>query len=237
MLSFFKSLKLNKLWLTKKISYQQVLRFLKLGTVFSLALFTVNLFLNVIFELPYNATAPTDAFFVLGGSINREIYVAQLAKQNPQLPVIISSGSEEPCILLVFRRSQAPINRVLLENCANSTFGNLFFTLPILERWHVRKVTVITSKSHLPRAKLLSYVLLGSHGISVDLKIAPEKGVPGNQEFWLKTAIDLVRSLGWALLSQGIKPSCSSLQRLEDVDLSAWKTQGFSCERQAELEY
>ena len=197
----------------------------------------VNILLNLIFKLPYNATLPSDAFLVLGGSINREIYAAQLAKQNPHTPILISQGSKEPCILLIFQRDQAPIDQVWLENCAESTFGNFFFSLPILERWQVRKVTLITSASHLPRAKLLSYVLLGSHGIWVDLDIAPETGVPGNQEFWFKTGIDLVRSLFWALLSQGIRPSCSKLYQLEDVDLSAWKTKGFTCEKQGKLKY
>lgn len=197
----------------------------------------VNLLLNLIFKLPHNATLPSDAFLVLGGSINREIYAAQLAKQNPHTPILISQGSKEPCILLIFQRDQAPIDQVWLENCAESTFGNFFFSLPVLERWQVRKVTLITSASHLPRAKLLSYVLLGSHGIWVDLDIAPETGVPGNQEFWFKTGIDLVRSLFWALLSQGIRPSCSKLYQLEDVDLSAWKTKGFRCEKQGKLKY
>ena len=193
--------------------------------------------MNIIFKLPYNATVPPDAFFVLGGSINREIYVAQLAKQNPQTPIIISQGSKEPCILLIFQRSQAPIDQVWLENCANSTFGNLFFSLPILERWQVRKVTVITSKTHLPRAKLISYILFGSHGIWVDLALAPEKGVPGNKEFPLKTGLDVTRSIFWAVLSQGIQPSCSKLYRLEDIDLSAWKVKGFACENQGKLKY
>ncbi len=210
---------------------------MRLGTISGLALLMVNILLNIIFKLPHNAALPSDAFLVLGGSINREIYAAQLAKQNPHTPILISQGSKEPCILLIFQRDQAPIDQVWLENCAESTFGNFFFSLPVLERWQVRKVTLITSASHLPRAKLLSYVLLGSHGIWVDLDIAPETGVPGNQEFWLKTGIDLVRSLFWALLSQGIGPSCSKLYQLEDVDLSTWKTKGFTCEKQGKLKY
>lgn len=174
---------------------------------------------------------------MLGGSVNREIYAAQLAKKYPQTPVLISHGSKEPCILLIFQRTQAPIDRVWLENCAESTFENFFFSLPILESWKVRKVTLITSNTHLPRAKFLSYIFFGFHGIWVDVDIAPEKGVPGNNEFWFKTLLDMTRSVGWAILSQGIKPHCSQVYRLKDVDLSAWKTRGFTCEKQAKLKY
>lgn len=37
---------------------------------------------------------PVDAFFVLGGSIQREIYVAQLDQKYPEIPILISQGSQ-----------------------------------------------------------------------------------------------------------------------------------------------
>ncbi len=39
-----------------------------------------------------------DAFFVLGGSIQREIHVANLTKKNPRIPVLISQGSSDACV-------------------------------------------------------------------------------------------------------------------------------------------
>ncbi|MGB3208787.1 MAG: hypothetical protein WBB28_27670 [Crinalium sp.] len=42
------------------------------------------------------ASRPVDAFFVLCGSIQREIYVAQLAQKYPEIPILISQGSQEP---------------------------------------------------------------------------------------------------------------------------------------------
>lgn len=225
------------MWLFNQIVNQKILKLLRLGIISVLSLLIINIILNIVLKLPGYKTLPSDAFLVLGGSINREIYAAQLAKVYPHTPILISHGSEEPCILLIFQRTNAPISQVWLENCAESTFDNFFFSLPILERWQVRKVTLITSKTHLPRAKLLADVLLGSHGIWVDLDIAPETGVPGNQEFWWKTGLDLLRSLGWAILSQGIRPSCSKLDKLQDVDLAAWKVKGFTCEKQAKLKF
>ncbi len=230
-------MKLRKLWLPKNIAYRKTLVFIKISLVSGLALLVVNILLNIFIKLPQSADLPSDAFLVLGGSVNREIYAAQLAKQYPQTPILISHGSKDPCILLIFQRIQAPISQVWLENCAESTFENFFFALPILESWQVRKVSLITSKTHLPRAQLLSYILLSSQGIWVDLDIAPETGIPGNNEFWAKTVLDVTRSIFWAILSQGIKPSCSKVYPLQDVDLTTWKIVGFSCEKQAKLKY
>ena len=218
--------------LTTKIrrSFKQVL-------LIGCLILTLNLLFNLIWKLPHNSSKPVDAFFVLGGSINREIYVAQLAKKHPEIPILISHGSDDPCILLVFQREQAPLNHVWLEKCAESTFGNFFFSLPLLTKWNTHKVKLITSATHLPRAKWLANILLGSHGISIELDIAPEKGVPGNYESPAKTLVDLIRSVFWALGSQIIQPPCSQVDKLSATDMQMWDEKGFTCERQAELDY
>ncbi|MEA5620515.1 ElyC/SanA/YdcF family protein [Cronbergia sp. UHCC 0137] len=176
-----------------------------------------------------------DAFFVLGGSIRREIYVTQLAKQYPQTPILISRGSPDPCIWLIFQRESADLRNVWLENCANSTFDNFYYGLPILRSWGVHKVKLITSGSHAIRSKLMAQIIFGSHGIWVESDVVQEQGIPGNQESWLKTGLDVTRSLFWAFFSQVIQPQCSQVTRLIDVDMSAWKQRGFRCEHQGQL--
>lgn len=74
------------------------------------------------------ARGPVDAYLVLGGSIPREIYVASIAKQYPDIPILISQGSPDPCIVLIFERDGAPMSRVWLEKCARSTFDNFYFS-------------------------------------------------------------------------------------------------------------
>ena len=182
--------------------------------------------------LHLNSSKPVDAFFVLGGSIRREIYVAQLAKRYPGTPILISQGSKDPCILLIFKREEARLEKVWLEKCADSTFGNFFFGVPILHRLGVHKVKLITSSTHLPRAQWLSQILLGARGIWVDLEIVEEQGVPGNHESTIKTALDVTRSLLWAPFSQIISPPCWSITKLEKVNLQKWRKKGFECERQ-----
>lgn len=192
------------------------------------------LLINTI-NLRSAASKPVDAFLVLGGSITREIHVAELAKEYPQVPILISQGSEDPCIWLIFQREKAPMQNVWLENCADSTFGNFYFSLPILSRWRVHKVQLITSPTHLPRAKWMAQIILGAHGIWVEPDIVQEQGIPGNQESKFKTGLDLTRSLLWAGLSQVIQPQCSAITPLLDVDMEYWQRRGFACENQGNL--
>ncbi|MEQ8540834.1 MAG: ElyC/SanA/YdcF family protein [Coleofasciculus sp. D1-CHI-01] len=214
-------------WLLSK----QRLRWLGLGLLSLVVILSIGL-LSSIFRLSAGAAAPVDTFFVLGGSIRREVYVTQLVKQHPQTPVLISQGSDEPCILLIFQKYNAPMGQVWLEKCADSTFGNFYFGIPILRQWGVRHVQLITSPTHLPRAGWMAQILLGANGIWVDVDTVQEKGIPGNQESWWKTGLDVTRSLVWALLSQGIQPHCSEVTPLTEVDLDAWQKSGFDCEYQ-----
>lgn len=183
------------------------------------------------------AAAPVDAYFVLGGSIKREIHAAELVKRHPNIPVLISSGSRDPCIKLIFERAQASIEQVWLEKCADSTFDNFYFAIAILTDWNVRKVKLITSESHLPRALWMGKIILGAHGIWVEPEIVVEEGIPGNQESLPKTGVDLARASIWAVVSQFFRsPKCQDLQPLATVDMATWQRKGFHCEHQANLD-
>lgn len=187
-------------------------------------------------QLYRHAQQPADAVLVLGGSIRREIYMAESVAQGNALPVLISQGSQPPCIRILFDRVAAPLANVWLENCAQSTFDNYRYSLPILQRWGTHHVQVVTSQTHLPRAQWLAQIILGSHGIWVEMTIVDETGVPANVERPLKTALDVARSLGWALVSQVYMPRCNDLIALGSVDMVAWEGQGFKCEHQAGIE-
>jgi uncharacterized SAM-binding protein YcdF (DUF218 family) len=179
---------------------------------------------------------PVDVFLVLGGSIQREIYAAELAKQYPQTPILISSGSPDPCIWRLFDRTLAPKHRVWLERCADSTFGNFYFALPILQQWQASHVRLVTSGTHLPRAKWLAQILLGTHGIWVETEPVEETGVPGNQESWLKTGLDVTRSWVWAGISWFYSPVCPDVIPLSEVNWELWQQRGFKCEHQGGVE-
>lgn len=186
--------------------------------------------------LTQSAMQPIDGVLVLGGSIQREIYAAELSMRHPQLPVLISQGSDAPCIRKIFERDQSPVHRVWLEQCADSTFGNFYFGLPILQAWGVRHVQVVTSPTHLPRALWLARVMLSSHGIWVTPSLVEETGVPGNQESWWKTSLDVSRGGLWAVAGLFYRPKCNDILPLSQVDLSSWNSEVVQCERQAGLD-
>ncbi|WP_414526673.1 YdcF family protein [Nodularia chucula] len=197
-----------------------------------LCLILVGWLIFTTITLVWASSQPVDGFFVLGGSIRREIYVAQSQKISPQVPVLISTGSQPPCIWLIFQRETAKLDNVWLENCAQSTFENFYYGIPILRQWGVHKVKLITSESHLPRAKWMAQILLGAHGIWVEPDIVPEQGIPGNYEAGWKTGLDVTRSVFWGVFSHIFSPKCSNVVKLADVDMQAWQSQGFKCERQ-----
>ncbi len=225
-----------KLDLKSRLAQKRRRKFFNLLAVACLGIVLINLLFNLMVKLPANQDKSVDAIFVLGGSIRREIYAAQLAKEFPELPILISQGSKDPCIWRIFQREGAPFAKIWLENCANSTFDNFFFGVPILSRWGVHKVKLVTSGSHLPRAKWLGQIHLGSRGIAVELETVPEMGIPGNREFVWKTRLDVTRSLIWAVFSQLIGPPCFRVTNLAEVDLNAWNQTGFECEHQGGVE-
>lgn len=217
-------------YVIKKWWKRLILLCLILGTII-----TLNLINNIV-QAQQNAQQPIDAYLVLGGSITREIYVAQVARANPDIPIIISKGSDDPCILLIFEKEAARLDNTWLETCANSTFGNFFFSIPILKSWGVKKVEVITSDTHLPRAGIMAKINLIAQGIAVDVNGIPEvDGIPGNHENNLKTQLDIARSLLWAWAGQFVNPPCDKVIKLTDVDFNSWQQRGFSCESRGRI--
>lgn len=223
--------------------FKRLLRFFKLKIIRRIVLTSLTLLiiasfaalLSQILRLSIASQQQVDLFFVLGGSIRREIYVSQIAKQFPNTRILISTGSDDPCILKLFERVNAPLEQVWLEKCADSTFGNFFFSLPLLKQWQIRHVKLITSESHLPRAKWMAQILLGAHGMWVEVDVVKETGRPGNQESPLKTVLDLMRAIVWAVASQGLNPSCQNIVTLDNIDLMEWCRDGFSCEHQGNV--
>ncbi len=206
----------------------------RLGQIFLVSFLLWLLVLSL--QLYLAASRPVDALLVLGGSIRREIYAAELSQDYPDAKILISNGSRDPCIWLIFDRANAAMKNVCLEKCAKNTFGNFYYTTPILKAWGVKHVKLITSTTHLPRAIWMARIHLGVRHIWVGLDTAQEKGIPGNREFWLKTILDVTRSLAWAIASPLLPaPECDRVQFLTEVDMQAWLKRGFKCEHQAQL--
>ncbi|MGK7931222.1 MAG: YdcF family protein [Microcystaceae cyanobacterium] len=198
-------------------------------------LLTSKIVWNLLIILPENSQKPVDAILVLGGSIQRELYVGKIATQYPKIPIIISGGSDAPCVFQIFDYYQAPMENVWLESCATSTFGNFVFTTSLLKEKQVHKVLVITSPTHIPRAKYLAYIHLGTQGMGIKMKVIKQRGVPGNWESNFKTALDVTRSILWVFAAQIIHPSCSNMLNLAQMNWSVWEQQKYGCEKQNKI--
>ena len=191
--------------------------------------------ISTVRDLSAASQRPIDAYLMLGGSIRREVHMVQVAKEHPDIPILISHGADDPCTIRLFEVEEVGGDRVWFERCANSTFENFYYTLAILQQWGVRRVEMVTSPTHLPRAQWLGQIILGSHGIWMDTYTVTEKGIPANRESYLKTGLDVARSLAFAAVSQVYQPSCDNVYRMVNSDLESWIKKGYVCEKPWDL--
>ncbi|NJK34578.1 MAG: YdcF family protein [Oscillatoriales cyanobacterium SM2_2_1] len=137
---------------------------------------------------------PREAILVLGGSPGREQFAAEFARRHPDLPVIVSSGSPREYTLSVFARAGVARDRLFLDYRATDTVTNFTTALETLEKFQTTSVYVITDEFHMPRARTIGSIVLGSRGIrmqplTVTSSIAKEEPI--------KTLRDGVRSVVW----------------------------------------
>lgn len=107
------------------------------------------------------------AIFVLGGHESREKMAADLALQNPHLPVWVSSGSPEPYAQRIFNRAGVEPERLHLNYQAKDTVTNFTSLVEDLKSQNIDSVYLITSQTHMTRARLVGEIVFGSHGILI----------------------------------------------------------------------
>jgi len=176
---------------------------------------------------------PKEAYLVLGGCPLREVFVAQLVLQHPDIPVLISTGDPDPCIWLIFDKAKAPKDKVWMEHCSKNTFDNFVYSIPILESWGIQKVYLVTDRPQNKRAMRLAKVLMPAHGMQVELVLAPEFVNDNRPEWLIKCAV--AYSCLYALTSQFYQPHCSNITHLSEIDMDYWNKTGFDCQQQCEL--
>ena len=175
---------------------------------------------------------PVDAMLVLGGTPNRERYAAELAKQHPDWKILISGGSEDPCIWLMFDKARAPKDNVWMERCSKNTLENLMYSTPILRSWHVHHVLLISDLPQAQRSFPMTRVCLGAHGMWCNRILVPGSGgEPLRRPPWM----DIALSVLWAMAGQIFFPTCSHFTHLPAVDMHYWYQRGFYCPEQAQL--
>jgi uncharacterized SAM-binding protein YcdF (DUF218 family) len=140
-----------------------------------------------------NTTSP-QVLFVLGGDTQREIFAAEVAAQNPDLPVWVTGGSNPEFAEYMFENHGISLDRVNLDYRAVDTVTNFTTLVNDLERDNIKSVYLVTSSDHMRRALWIGRIVLGSRGIRIQpLPVATEQP----PEPLSKTVRDAGRSLIW----------------------------------------
>jgi uncharacterized SAM-binding protein YcdF (DUF218 family) len=141
----------------------------------------------------YQAPFP-QAILTLGGGPERETFTAQFAQTHPSLEIWVSSGIPSAQAHTIFRATGIPDARVHLDRRAVDTVTNFTSLVKDFKKWHFQHLYLITSDFHMPRAKAIATLTLGSQGIAFT-----PVSIPTNQpaEPWLLTLRDSGRALLW----------------------------------------
>ena len=165
------------------------------------------LFLFVLFNLislrlviaHYQAPHP-QVIFILGAWRLREIYGARFAHQHPDLPIWVSSGSPPEKAKRIFESANISESRVNLDYRATDTVTNFTSLVETFTENNIQHVYLITSDYHLPRSRVIAFLVFGSQGITVTpVAISPKSKTTHHRksEPILKIIRDSIRSLIW----------------------------------------
>ena len=148
------------------------------------------------FEIAKIQQPDPQAILALGGGERREIFTAAFAKTRPQLDIWVSTGQEEAKARAIFANSGIDNNRVYLDYQAIDTVTNFTSLVQEFKARHLKHLYLITSDYHMPRAKAVATVVLGSQGIAITPVAIPSIRPP--EPVWKKYR-DIVRALTWVL--------------------------------------
>lgn len=138
------------------------------------------------------------ALVVLGGSHYTEEFAVEVARENPEALVIISSGQSRPCAYRTFvTEGGLDWSRIITDFRATDTLTNFTATVPLLKERGIRRVVVVTTTEHWKRAQVHAHFVFGSAGISYRARLLQGGG---NYETPTKRLVDSLRSLVWLII-------------------------------------
>jgi uncharacterized SAM-binding protein YcdF (DUF218 family) len=136
-----------------------------------------------------------ELILVLGGGTGREEAAAQIAKYHPSLEVWVSSGDGMPqSVYAIFQAAGVDNKRVHPDYRATDTVTNFTTLVSEFQQRGIQHLFLVTSDFHMPRAKAIATVVLGSRGIAFTPVAVPSNRSPESN---LRIARDVGRSLLW----------------------------------------
>jgi uncharacterized SAM-binding protein YcdF (DUF218 family) len=143
----------------------------------------------------HHLTQP-QALLVLGGEPKREKFAAEMARHYPYLPIWVSSGSNREYAEWVFIEAGIARTRLRLDYHAVDTVTNFTTLIEQLQKHKIKSVYLITSDDHMPRARVVGEIILGSRGIEIRPLPIPSGRQP---ESINKVLRDAGRAVLWVL--------------------------------------
>ena len=141
-------------------------------------------------------TPNPQAILTLGGGYQRETFTAKFALSHPKMPIWISSGVKEVQAREIFQQAGISNRRIYLDRRATDTVTNFTTLVKDFKKQEIQHIYLITSDFHLPRAKAIAFMVLGSQGIAfTPVSIATSRLA----EPKTKLARDVIRSYFWIL--------------------------------------
>ena len=134
------------------------------------------------------------AIVVLGGSEERERFTAQFARQHPDIPIWVSSGTPKGYARQVFAKAGIDRSRLHLDYRAVDTVTNFTTLVDELQARGIKSIYLITSDYHMRRARVIGEIVLGSRGIDLKPVSVPSGQSPETIE---KAIRDGARALLW----------------------------------------
>lgn len=141
-----------------------------------------------------NQNLQPDAIFVLGGATERERFAAKFARQHPDLPIWVSSGSPKDYARRVFAKAGIDKSRVHLDYQAVDTVTNFTSLVDKFQAERFDSVYLITADYHMRRARVIGEIVFGSRGIKI-LPVSIPTGKPS--ETREKCLRDGARAILW----------------------------------------
>jgi uncharacterized SAM-binding protein YcdF (DUF218 family) len=139
------------------------------------------------------------AVLVLGGALEREVFAAKFAREHPDLPIWVSSGSNPEYSEWVFEEAGIAADRVHRDYQAVDTVTNFTTLVSEFKARGIDSVYLITSDYHMRRAVVIGEIVLGSQGIDFrPVEVASER----SPESLNKAIRDGARAVLWVVTGQ-----------------------------------
>ena len=171
------------------------LRFYRFVFLFSCTIIVLVLgIIPVRLAIAYYQSPDPQAILTLGGGGDREPFTAHFAKHYPSLEIWVSSGQPPEQARPIFQSVGIPDTRVHFDRRAVDTVTNFTSLVDDFQKRQFQHLYLITSDFHMPRAKVIATLVLGSRGIAFT-PIA----IPTNQpkESWQHILRDCSRAFVW----------------------------------------